>query len=54
MSPEWVAEISKRYIELYEQVTGMSFVPSDYATEVKKTELAIVDFLSNLLGQTRV
>jgi len=50
MSPEWVAEISKRYIELYEQVTGMSFVPSDYATEVKKTELAIVDFLSNLLG----
>ena len=54
MSPEWVAEISKRYIELYEQVTGMSFVPSDYATELKKTELAIVDFLSNLLGQTRV
>jgi phosphoribosylaminoimidazole-succinocarboxamide synthase len=27
MSDEWVKTISERYIELYEKVTGNSFVP---------------------------
>jgi len=48
MSTEWIAEISKRYIELYEQVTGLSFIPSDYAKEPAKTEQAIVAFLSRI------
>ncbi len=36
MTPEWIDTISKRYIELYEQVTGTAFVPeklSDAETE---------------------
>lgn len=38
MSDEWVETISKRYIELFEKVTGRSFVPeilSDTVTEEK-------------------
>jgi phosphoribosylaminoimidazole-succinocarboxamide synthase len=48
MSAEWISEISNRYIELYEQVTGLQFVPSDYAHEVDKTEQSIVDFLDSI------
>lgn len=48
MSAEWISEISNRYIELYEQVTGMQFVPSDYATEPEKTEQAVVGFLAGI------
>lgn len=48
MSPEWLAEISARYIELYEQVTGNAFQPEDYAENpamvVEKTE----EFLAQL------
>ncbi|MFY8005952.1 MAG: phosphoribosylaminoimidazolesuccinocarboxamide synthase, partial [Sediminibacterium sp.] len=29
MSDEWIQTISNRYIELYEKVTGSSFVPVD-------------------------
>lgn len=48
MSAEWISEISNRYIELYEQVTGMQFMPSDYATEPEKTEQAVVGFLAGI------
>lgn len=48
MSAEWVSEISNRYIELYEQVTGMQFMPSDYAAEPEKTEQAVVGFLAGI------
>ncbi len=34
MSDEWVNTISKRYIELYEQVIGEPFVPSDIGDDV--------------------
>lgn len=48
MSPEWLAEISARYIELYEQVTGKAFQPENYAENpamvVEKTE----EFLAQL------
>jgi phosphoribosylaminoimidazole-succinocarboxamide synthase len=27
MSDEWIDTISKRYIELYEKVTGKNFIP---------------------------
>ncbi len=33
MSDEWVDTISKRYIELYEKVTGSSFVPQQLSQE---------------------
>ncbi len=29
MSDEWVEQISKRYVELYEKLTGEQFVPAD-------------------------
>jgi phosphoribosylaminoimidazole-succinocarboxamide synthase len=48
MSTEWISEISNRYIELYEQVTGMQFMPSDYAAEPEKTEQAVVGFLAGI------
>jgi phosphoribosylaminoimidazole-succinocarboxamide synthase len=38
MSDEWIDTISKRYIELFEKVTGRSFVPElleDSVTEAK-------------------
>jgi phosphoribosylaminoimidazole-succinocarboxamide synthase len=48
MSPEWLMEISARYIELYEQVTGKAFQPETYAENptllAEKTEA----FLSQL------
>jgi phosphoribosylaminoimidazole-succinocarboxamide synthase len=33
MSDEWIQTISKRYIELYEQVIGAPFVPQDLTNE---------------------
>jgi len=40
MSDEWVNEISNRYIELYEKVTGKKFVKSasqNYLTDIEKS-----------------
>lgn len=31
MEADWIAEISARYIELFEQVTGKTFIPEGYA-----------------------
>jgi phosphoribosylaminoimidazole-succinocarboxamide synthase len=33
MSDEWIDTISKRYIELYEKVTGKAFVPTTFSDE---------------------
>jgi phosphoribosylaminoimidazole-succinocarboxamide synthase len=33
MSDEWIATISNRYIELFEKVTGKTFVPTTYTNE---------------------
>ena len=33
MTDEWIDTISKRYIELYEKVTGMAFVPEILSDE---------------------
>jgi phosphoribosylaminoimidazole-succinocarboxamide synthase len=33
MSDEWIDTISKRYIELYEKVTGKAFVPTTFTEE---------------------
>ncbi len=40
MSDEWIKTISDRYIELYEHVTGMQFIPvSNNAMEIEKNIL---------------
>lgn len=44
MSDEWIDTISKRYIELFEKVTGRSFVPEqldDAAIEAKVTDALV-------------
>ncbi len=44
MSDEWIATISRRYIELYEQLIGEPFVPEQLSDE--ETEKRIVESLS--------
>ena len=45
MSDSWVNEISARYIELYEKVTGKAFVKSNYNNIHKDVEEAILKAL---------
>ncbi|HOA38315.1 MAG TPA: phosphoribosylaminoimidazolesuccinocarboxamide synthase [Flavihumibacter sp.] len=46
MTPEWIDTISKRYIELYEQVTGTAFLPEKLSDT--DTYQRIVKALANL------
>lgn len=46
MSEEWVNTISKRYIELYEKITGESFQPRKLSEE--ETRTAIENALANV------
>lgn len=46
MSDEWINTISKRYIELYEQVIGEKFIPQQLSDE--ETYLKITASLNNL------
>lgn len=48
MSEEWITEISNRYIELYEKVTGKQFVKSDYANIHDNVETAVISELERL------
>lgn len=48
MSPEWIATISRRYIELYEQIIGESFVPQDWTDEQRYE--ATVSELEKVVG----
>ncbi len=45
MSNEWVNEISNRYIELYEKVTGNKFMKANYETILKDVEVAVNGYL---------
>lgn len=47
MTPEWIETISKRYIQLYEQVIGEKFIPQAWTTE--ETQAAIEKSLEHLL-----
>ncbi|GAB3639705.1 phosphoribosylaminoimidazolesuccinocarboxamide synthase [Spirosoma arcticum] len=42
MSDEWVAQISQRYIELFETVTGQSFQPADGADPLNRIETNVL------------
>jgi len=49
MSEEWIQEISSRYIELFEKVTGRKFVRSNYGHVLEDVETAISSKLETLL-----
>ncbi|MFW2477483.1 MAG: phosphoribosylaminoimidazolesuccinocarboxamide synthase [Sediminibacterium sp.] len=48
MNDEWIDTISKRYIELYEKVTGTPFVPE------QPTDEAIVEAVNNALRKLQI
>lgn len=47
MTDEWVKEISERYIELYENITGEKFVRSDTGNVLSRVETNISNWLKN-------
>lgn len=48
MSDEWVLEISTRYIQLFEQITGTTFVPQDTSTMEQRIERNVLDALTSV------
>ena len=46
MSDEKVTEISNRYIELFEQITGESFVKAATENVLARIEKNVTDFLN--------
>jgi phosphoribosylaminoimidazole-succinocarboxamide synthase len=47
MTDTWIAQISERYIELYEQVTGKKFIRQDYSHAEQRMEKAVIEFLTS-------
>ncbi len=47
MTDSYVASVSDRYIELYEQITGERFMKADTATIAERVERNILEFLAN-------
>lgn len=47
MTDGWIDQISARYIELYEQVTGKSFERQDYSNADERMEQAVLNFLKS-------
>jgi phosphoribosylaminoimidazole-succinocarboxamide synthase len=48
MSDAWLEEISNRYIELFEKVTGESFIKQDYSEVESRVESNIIKALNSL------
>ena len=48
MTPEVVAGITERYIELYEHITGVPFVKAEDPDPAARIEKNITDFLKSL------
>jgi phosphoribosylaminoimidazole-succinocarboxamide synthase len=48
MTPGFVKEISDRYIELYENITGRQFVKADTEDPIRRIERNVLDFLPEL------
>ncbi|GAB3805603.1 phosphoribosylaminoimidazolesuccinocarboxamide synthase [Spirosoma humi] len=46
MSDEWVNQITTRYIELFETVTGQSFQPADASDPLARIEAAVAQAIS--------
>lgn len=49
MTQEFIQEISDRYIELYENITGRKFVRADAEDPLRRIERNVMNFLSQLL-----
>lgn len=47
MSNEWVESISDRYIELFEKITGTTFVRAETKDITSRIEKSILDYLAN-------
>jgi phosphoribosylaminoimidazole-succinocarboxamide synthase len=47
MSDEYIASVSERYIELYENITGESFQKADTYNIHERIERNILDYLKN-------
>jgi phosphoribosylaminoimidazole-succinocarboxamide synthase len=47
MSDTWIREISDRYIELYEGITGEKFVRAESTDILKRIELNVLGFLNS-------
>ena len=45
MSDEYIDVVSKRYIELYEKITGETFVKADVSNVINRVEKNILDYL---------
>ncbi|MBC8986600.1 phosphoribosylaminoimidazolesuccinocarboxamide synthase [Pedobacter sp. N36a] len=50
MTPEIVSSISERYIELYEQITGDTFVKNEASNVIQRIEANVTKSLNQLLG----
>lgn len=50
MTPEFVDSVSKRYIELYEHITGNKFVPAEESHLEQRIETNVLDCLNRLNG----
>ena len=48
MSDAWLEEISNRYIELFEKVTGESFIKQDYSNVENRVESNVIKALRTL------
>jgi phosphoribosylaminoimidazole-succinocarboxamide synthase len=48
MTPEFVASISERYIELYEHITGDKFIKNNHSNALNRVENNIVEALNRL------
>ncbi|MEG1572232.1 MAG: phosphoribosylaminoimidazolesuccinocarboxamide synthase [Bacteroidales bacterium] len=46
MTPEFVNQVSERYIELYEQITGLKFQKADSSNVLQRVEKNVLDFLA--------
>ncbi len=49
MTPEFVNQVSERYIELYEQITGEKFQRAEGSDVMKRIERNILNFLKTLV-----
>ena len=50
MSDEWVSQISARYIELFEKLTGEKFIPAETQSINNRVEENILQALPKLIA----
>ena len=53
LPPEFVAEVSQRYIQLYEQITGLTFIKQDYSNASERILENVANFFTALKSGTK-